>query len=102
MSRATKLLVQLGLIAVLLFSFGAIAYDPGLDSDGDENMGVAVVLSATQSSSEETGFRSERVPTLSTATRSQSSLRALASYTVRVSAPLALLGSPHLIVPLRP
>ena len=102
MSRATKLLVQLGLIAVLLFSFGAIAYDPGLDSDGDENMGVAVVLSATQSSREATDFRSERVPTISTATRSQSKVSAVASYALSTAAPLALLGSPHLIVPLRP
>ena len=102
MSRATKVLVQLGLIAVLLFSFGAIAYDPGLDSDGDENMGVAVVLSAAQSSSDDRDFRSERVPAISTAAQSQRNLFAVASYTVSAAAPLALLGSPHLVVPLRP
>lgn len=102
MSRATKVLVQLGLIAILLFSFGAIAYDPGLDGDGDENMGVAVVLSAAQSSSDDSSVRSERVPTISTATPSHSKVFALASYAVSTAAPLALLGSPHLIVPLRP
>lgn len=102
MQRATKLLVQLGLIAVLLFSFGAIAYDPGLDGDGDENMGVAVVLSATQSSRETTDFRSQSVPTISTSMHSQSRVFAVASYAFNTAAPLALLGSPHVIVPLRP
>lgn len=102
MSRAAKVVVQLGLIAVLLFSFGAIAYDPGLDSDGDENMGVAVVLCAAQSSSADSSVRSERVPTISTATQSHGKVFAVASYAASTAAPLALLGSPHLIVPLRP
>jgi hypothetical protein len=46
MSRAVNVLIQLGLAAILLFSFGAAAYDPGVNDDGDENLGIAVVLSA--------------------------------------------------------
>lgn len=46
MSRTINFLVRVGLAAILLFSFGAAAYDPGVNDDGDENLGIAVVLSA--------------------------------------------------------
>jgi hypothetical protein len=46
MPRTVNVLIQLGLAAILLFSFGAAAYDPGVNDDGDENLGMAVVLSA--------------------------------------------------------
>jgi hypothetical protein len=46
MSRTVKVLIQLGLAAIMLFSFGAAAYDPGGNDDGDENLGIAVILGA--------------------------------------------------------
>jgi hypothetical protein len=101
MSKAIKLILQLGLAAMLLISFGAVACDASLDADGDDNLGVAVVLQARSSATQNRGENNRGpVSTAATLSRPTSFLRSV-GHASTVS-PLALLGSPQLIVPLRP
>ena len=98
MSRLSKVLVQLGLAVVLLLSFGAVGYDAGLNDDGDENLGIAVVVSEAG----KTSAHQERARKIRTATINPPATRAEASPSaVRTESPLPMLGSPQLIVPLR-
>jgi hypothetical protein len=98
MSRLSKVLVQLGLAVVLLLSFGAVGYDAGLNDDGDENLGIAVVVSEVgKTSAHQESARKIRTASVNSPATGD---EALASG-VRTESPLPMLGSPQLIVPLR-
>lgn len=49
MSRAASLISKICLAVVLLFSFTAAGCLPALDEDGDDNIGMAVVLNESRS-----------------------------------------------------
>jgi hypothetical protein len=104
MLKATKFLIQIGLAFVLLISFGAVAYDAGLDADGDENLGVAIVVAEAKSTADQNGTGESRVRIASSTSSSRPSyfVSKFGLHVLSTASPLSLLGSPQICVPLRP
>ena len=101
MLRVTKFLARIAFAVALVFCVNAFAFDPGLDIDGDEDLGMAVVI--PQRNCRLSDIRSEPcAEAASFATCQESAPVKLISLPHRPAPPLSLLGSPHLIVPLRP
>jgi len=101
MSRIAKLLVQIGLTAVMLFSFGAVAYDCGLDNDGDENLGVAIVLGTHSDSTTVREGRLSKRARVTLAARVSATNHPSSATRQQSSAPMLLLGSAQIQPPLR-
>lgn len=100
MSRLLKLVIQLSLAAVLLFSFGAAGYEPGVNDDGDENLGIAVVLQqAKKSTACHESARRRIVTTAATIATQPNQYQAQSP--VAAPAPLQSLGSPNVPLNLR-
>jgi hypothetical protein len=101
MTRLVKLVIQLSLLAVLLFSFGAAAYEPGVNDDGDENLGIAVVLQQARKApaGQESARRNRIVTTAITAATQPNQHQGSSNYVA--PAPLQALGSPNVPIALR-
>ena len=96
-TRDLKRLLEFAIVAMVLFSCSAVAYDPGLDSDGDENLGMAVVMSESRPAGSRKAHSIQRERSFPPSVRRYAWHIPLPLY----ASPLSLLGSPQILVPLR-
>jgi hypothetical protein len=97
-TRVHRTLIQLGLVLALLLSFGAVSFDPGLDGDGDENIGVSIVMPTRYTRQD---ARIKREKAAGTSAPDASVTPEPSFHSIVAIAPMPSLGSPQLIIPLR-
>jgi hypothetical protein len=101
MLRVTTVLARIVFVVALVFCVNAFAFDPGLDTDGDEDLGIAVVMPQSNCRLANINLDSCAPAATFVGCWKPAPLK-LFSFTQRTASPLSLLGSPHLIIPLRP
>jgi hypothetical protein len=101
MLRVTTVLARIMFVVALVFCVNAFAFDPGLDTDGDEDLGIAVVMPQSNSPIANIHLECCAEAATSVGCWKPAQLK-LFSFNQRTASPLSLLGSPHLVIPLRP
>lgn len=101
MLRTTRLLIRFGLAAVLVLSFAATGYLPTLDDDGDENIGMSMVMTQAGSEAGHPSNPSARKADVSPAAASVRSARSSAASLTLVTPALLAPNAASATIPLR-